>query len=91
MCSCSYDGTVIVWKELEHAWKIEYEYKEHTKSGAQNLFILITIIDNNYQQVNTVSWGPQELGLILACGSSDGNVSILRFKGSNIPIINIMI
>jgi WD40 repeat protein len=28
--------------------------------------------------VNSISWAPHELGLILACASSDGRVSILQ-------------
>jgi len=31
--------------------------------------------------VNSISWAPHETGLILACGSSDGHVSILSYKG----------
>jgi len=30
--------------------------------------------------VNAVAWAPHELGLLLACGSSDGKVSILQWK-----------
>jgi protein transport protein SEC13 len=30
--------------------------------------------------VNSVAWGPHELGPILACASSDGKVSVLVFK-----------
>lgn len=31
--------------------------------------------------VNSVAWAPHEFGLILACGSSDGSISILTDKG----------
>lgn len=31
--------------------------------------------------VNSVCWGPYDFGLILACGSSDGAISILTFTG----------
>lgn len=31
--------------------------------------------------VNSVCWGPYEFGLILACGSSDGAISLLTFTG----------
>ncbi len=30
--------------------------------------------------VNIVSWSPHEAGCLLACASSDGNVSVLEFK-----------
>ena len=31
--------------------------------------------------VNSVAWAPHEFGLILACGSSDGSVSVLTNNG----------
>lgn len=31
--------------------------------------------------VNSVCWGPYDFGLILACGSSDGAISLLTFSG----------
>lgn len=31
--------------------------------------------------VNSVCWGPCDFGLILACGSSDGAISLLTFSG----------
>lgn len=31
--------------------------------------------------MNSVCWGPYEFGLILACGSSDGAISLLTFTG----------
>jgi protein transport protein SEC13 len=33
--------------------------------------------------VNVVSWAPHEAGCLLACASSDGNVSVLEFKDNN--------
>jgi hypothetical protein len=30
--------------------------------------------------VNSICWAPYELGLILACASSDGSVSLLEYK-----------
>ena len=30
--------------------------------------------------VNSISWAPHEFGLILACASSDGKVSVLEYK-----------
>lgn len=31
--------------------------------------------------VNSISWAPYELGPILACASSDGKISVLKFNG----------
>ncbi|XP_001599879.1 protein SEC13 homolog [Nasonia vitripennis] len=33
--------------------------------------------------VNSIAWAPHEIGLILACGSSDGSISILINNGDN--------
>ena len=32
--------------------------------------------------VNTVAWAPYEYGLMLACGSSDGSISIITSSGN---------
>lgn len=37
------------------------------------MFVLLT--------VNSVSWAPHEFGLVLACGSSDGAISIISSTG----------
>jgi protein transport protein SEC13 len=34
-----------------------------------------------YFAVNSVCWAPEAYGLMLACGSSDGNVSIISSGG----------
>lgn len=34
-----------------------------------------------FSAVNSVCWGPYDFGLILACGSSDGAISLLTFTG----------
>lgn len=34
--------------------------------------------------MNSISWAPNEYGLILACGSSDGCVSVLINDGDNV-------
>lgn len=34
----------------------------------------------NFRDVSSVAWAPHELGLILACASSDGRVSILQHQ-----------
>jgi hypothetical protein len=32
--------------------------------------------------VNSVCWAPHDFGLILACGSSDGSISVITYSGS---------
>jgi WD40 repeat protein len=34
--------------------------------------------------VNSVSFGPEQLGLLVGCASSDGSVSIIRYHGTHI-------
>jgi len=68
LASCSYDGKVLIWKEQQGqgpAAGAWTKVKEHTLHTAS---------------VNSVSWGPHELGAILACASSDGKLSVLTFK-----------
>ena len=33
--------------------------------------------------VNSISWAPHDYGLILACASSDGRISVLEYMGDN--------
>lgn len=33
--------------------------------------------------VNTVAWAPYEYGLMLACGSSDGSISVISSTGKH--------
>lgn len=38
---------------------------------------------SDFITVNIVSWSPHEAGCLLACASSDGNVSVLEFKDNS--------
>eukprot|EP01123_Difflugia_compressa_P011380 TRINITY_DN4519_c0_g1_i1.p1 TRINITY_DN4519_c0_g1~~TRINITY_DN4519_c0_g1_i1.p1 ORF type:complete len:302 (-),score=43.14 TRINITY_DN4519_c0_g1_i1:103-1008(-) len=67
LASCSYDRMVIIWKEERPYSNVWYKVYEYK---AHEL------------SVNTVAWAPYELGLMLACGSSDGYISILTLKDS---------
>ena len=40
----------------------------------------------NISPVNSVAWAPHEYGLILACASSDGFISVLTYKGTFFPL-----
>ena len=39
--------------------------------------------EKGFLPVNTVAWAPYEYGLMLACGSSDGSISILSSTGES--------
>ncbi|PKA57852.1 putative cytosolic iron-sulfur protein assembly protein CIAO1 like [Apostasia shenzhenica] len=64
LASCSYDGRVIIWKE---GTKPEEWIQSH-------VFI------EHKSSVNSIAWAPNELGLCLACGSSDGNISVFTAR-----------
>ena len=38
------------------------------------------VFDNHKSSVNSIAWAPHELGLCLACGSSDGNISVFTAR-----------
>jgi protein transport protein SEC13 len=64
----SYDMKVIIWKEVP--------------ANSGNWHIAYT--DNSHQaSVNDVQFCPWEFGLRLACGSSDGTVSVLTYGGDH--------
>mmetsp|Transcript_14473 Transcript_14473/g.31411 ORF Transcript_14473/g.31411 Transcript_14473/m.31411 type:complete len:302 (-) Transcript_14473:446-1351(-) len=67
LASCSFDHRVIVWKETqENQWQQVY----------------ITPSTLHTASINSISWAPYELGLILAVASSDGTTSILEYSSS---------
>ncbi|KAK0385175.1 hypothetical protein NLU13_7653 [Sarocladium strictum] len=71
LASAGYDGKVFIWKE---------------QGGAQQSSQWQRIYDFPLHKasVNIVSWSPHEAGCLLACASSDGNVSVLDFKDNSI-------
>ncbi|GMP35272.1 hypothetical protein CsSME_00007781 [Camellia sinensis var. sinensis] len=55
-----------------------------SNSTSQHLATLSAhVFDDHISSLNSIAWAPHELGLCLACGSSDGNISVLttRFDG----------
>jgi len=68
LASGGYDGRIIVWKEFYHQGpdgNVSSQWqraKEFEKTHAAS--------------VNSVAWAPHEHGLMLACASSDGKVSV---------------
>jgi protein transport protein SEC13 len=63
LASCGYDRKVIVWREQE---------------GAKNQWQKVFVFSGHELSVNSLSFAPHDYGLVLACGSSDGRVSILN-------------
>jgi len=62
LASCSFDRKVIVWKEAaEGVWQPLYASPPQLHSAS----------------INSCAWAPHELGLSLACASSDGSLSVL--------------
>lgn len=45
------------------------------------LVTFMTILYLLFLTVNSVCWAPHDYGLILACGSSDGAISLLGYTG----------
>uniref|UniRef100_A0A383W719 Uncharacterized protein n=1 Tax=Tetradesmus obliquus TaxID=3088 RepID=A0A383W719_TETOB len=65
LASASFDHRVILWKE---------------GSDGQWMQVYKTPSTLHTASVNSVAFGPHELGLVLACASSDGTVSLLEHK-----------
>lgn len=81
LASGGYDGRVVIWKE-ESGGASQVgggggnwtKIKEHTLSSS----------------VNSVAWAPHELGAVLACGSSDGQCTILSFRDDGSWEVNVL-
>lgn len=68
LASASFDHRVIVWKEgPDGQWTQAYRTPSTLHSAS----------------INSISFAPYELGLILACASSDGTISILEHKADS--------
>lgn len=68
LASCSYDRRVLIWKETSTGFQQIYEHIIHESS------------------VNSIAWAPPDLSdttMYLACGSSDGSISLLQCQGGN--------
>ena len=50
------------------------------KEGNQNEWTQAHVFDDHKSSVNSIAWAPHELGLCLACGSSDGTISVFTAK-----------
>ncbi|XP_024022502.1 protein transport protein SEC13 homolog B [Morus notabilis] len=54
------------------------------EEATKDQWIQAHVFDDHKSSVNSIAWAPHELGLCLACGSSDGNISVFiaRSDGS---------
>ncbi|CCX04591.1 WD40-repeat-containing domain protein [Pyronema domesticum] len=68
LASASYDGKALIWQERQGQWS------KMVDGSARPVEIQHTA------SVNSVKWGPHELGAVLACASSDGKVSVLEVR-----------
>ncbi|CAF1467716.1 unnamed protein product [Adineta steineri] len=76
LASCSYDRKVLIWKETTPTGLPP----QSNPTGATQ-YSVIYEHERHTSSVNTVAWAPYEYGLMLACGSSDGSISILSSTG----------
>jgi protein transport protein SEC13 len=60
------------------------------KEVSQNNWEKVYEYLNHDSSVNSVCWAPQDFGLMLACGSSDGAISVLSSQGI-IDLINLFL
>ena len=69
LASSSYDGRVHIYRESP----------SQTPSQPPQWTLVFTSTIHT-ASVNMVAWSPPDLGCLLACASSDGNVSVLEFR-----------
>jgi len=50
------------------------------KEAATGQWSQLHVFDNHKASVNSIAWAPYELGLCLACGSSDGTISVISMR-----------
>ncbi|XP_078444215.1 protein transport protein SEC13 homolog A-like [Wolffia australiana] len=68
LASCGYDGRVVLWKE----------------GASPGEWTEAHVFTEHRASVNSISWAPHELGLILACGSSDGSISVFSARPNGV-------
>ncbi|KIX98141.1 uncharacterized protein Z520_06221 [Fonsecaea multimorphosa CBS 102226] len=73
LASSSYDGRVHIYRETP---------SQQTQPGQQSSSSWTLVFTSTFHtaSVNMVSWAPPDLGCLLACASSDGQVSVLEFR-----------
>jgi protein transport protein SEC13 len=75
LASAGYDGKVFIWREQASS----------SQTGAAGTSSWTRVFDFALHKasVNTVAWAPHEAGCLLACASSDGQVSVLEFRDNS--------
>ncbi len=61
-------------------WTWTFRYLPLASDSAD--FTFSSVSHSIHYLVNSVSWAPHEYGQMLACGSSDGSISIIAMKGT---------
>lgn len=86
LASSSYDGKVFIWKDSGSGSTGQqqggYQSGPYGQSsyGSTGGWTKIKEHAMHSASVNSIAWAPYELGSVLACASSDGNVSVLTFN-----------
>jgi protein transport protein SEC13 len=82
LASASYDGKVVIWKDngASSAGATSGSYGYAASAASTGGWTKIKEHGMHSASVNSIAWAPHELGSILACASSDGNVSVLTFN-----------
>jgi len=88
MASCSYDGTVVVWKETgagsaaapaQFKPQQQFGFNQGAPSSSSS-WIKVKEHRLHDASVNSIAWAPHEFGLSLACASSDGQISVITYR-----------
>lgn len=83
LASASYDGKVVIWKDGGAGGPtsgVNSAYGYGSATGNTGGWTKIKEHGMHSASVNSIAWAPHEFGSILACASSDGNVSVLTFN-----------
>lgn len=82
LASGSYDGKALLWREAASGSGAGAGAAGASGSGN---WTRINTKQVHQGSVNSVAWSPQEYGALLLCASSDGQVSVVEFKGDAEP------
>ena len=93
LASCSYDGRydkIIDWPVTSEESLIlptssslcPFSVMIHRET-TPNTWTVVHTHKFHEASVNSISWAPHDYGLILACASSDGRISVLEYMGDN--------
>ncbi|KAK7915750.1 hypothetical protein WMY93_011511 [Mugilogobius chulae] len=80
LATCSSDRTVKIFDVRNGGQILVADLRGH-EGPVWQVAWAHPMFGNVLASLNSVCWGPYEFGLILACGSSDGAISLLTFTG----------